>query len=93
VTLVIWKHDLGEHIAADLKLHRGAQVLHFAEQHGRMCIWEMHDADETELEHRRFRIVGTGDPFPKLMPARYVATALFHGGDYVFHLFELEGEG
>jgi hypothetical protein len=90
ISIVVWKHDLGDSVAIDLKLHHGARVLHFAEQHGRACLWEMHDADETEVERRRFRILGTGHPDPNLMPARFIATALFHGGDYVFHLFELD---
>lgn len=90
---VVWKHDLGENVGVELTLHRGAMILHFAEQHGRLCLWEMHDADETETELRRFRVLGTGFPHPNLMPARFIATALFHDGDHVFHLFELEGEG
>jgi hypothetical protein len=93
VKAVVWKHDLGSSVGVDLTLHRGAQILHFAEQHDRLCLWELHDADETGRETRRFRILGTGDPHPSLMPARFVGTALCHGGDYVFHLFELQGEG
>jgi hypothetical protein len=89
---VIWKHDLGEGIAADLDLPRGATVLHFAEQHDRFCIWERHDVDEVATERRHFRVVGTGHP-ADFGACRHVATALVHGGDYVFHLFELEGEG
>jgi hypothetical protein len=90
---VIWQHDLGDYGNADLKLHRGATILHFAEHRGRMCVWEQHDVDEVEVEVRRFRIAVAGDPFPNLMPAHHVGTALFYGGDYVFHLFELEGPG
>jgi hypothetical protein len=87
---VVWKHDLGESVAADLELYAGARVLHFAEQHGRTCMWEQHDAEATTTERRRFRIIATGDPVD-LGPCYHVATALFHGGVYVFHLYELDG--
>jgi hypothetical protein len=87
---VIWKHDLGDHVSAELDLPRGAKVLHFAEQHGRFRLWEQHDPDATQTERRSFRIVGTGHAVD-LGPCRYIATALFQGGAYVFHLFELEG--
>jgi hypothetical protein len=86
--IVVWKHPLLlDSDQTVLDLPRGATVLHFAEQHGQLCLWEAHLLGETEIERRAFRIVGTGIP-ADVDPSRHLGTTLVHGGTFVFHLFE-----
>jgi hypothetical protein len=41
VSKVIWKHQFPPFAAGmEIKLPRGAKVLHFAEQHEQFCLWE-----------------------------------------------------
>jgi hypothetical protein len=88
---VVWKHQLPG-VANTLRLTRGAKILHLAEQHGALCLWEAHEDGENAVETRTFEILGTGHP-GDVDPARFVGTVLRHGGAYVFHLFETTPAG
>jgi hypothetical protein len=86
---VVWKHDLRDEVNhVDLPL--GAVVLHVAEQHGVLRLWEVHGVGVTGTEHRVFRVAGTGHPFPVVgaNARQHVGSLLVAGGDYVFHVFE-----
>jgi hypothetical protein len=86
--MIIWKHQLNNvGVETILDLRVSARVLHIAEQHGWICLWEAHQAEETRTERRTFELAGTGHP-AKVDPARHVGTALVQGGTHVFHLFE-----
>jgi len=88
--MVIWKHQFPPMAAGmEVELLRDAKVLHFAEQHGQFCFWEIHHQSETATKRRVFQIIGTGHP-ADVDPGRHIATCLVHGGDYVFHLFEVD---
>ncbi|MEX5712280.1 hypothetical protein AB1484_29360 [Parafrankia sp. FMc6] len=82
---VIWKHPLPD-VINELALTHGAKVLHFAEQHGALYLWEAHDPNMLSKVSRRFETVGTGWP-ADVDPVRYIGTAQTRGG-FVFHLFE-----
>src|SRR6266536_3882700 len=46
--MVIWKHQFPPMAAGmEVELLRDAKVLHFAEQHGQFCFWEIHHQSET----------------------------------------------
>jgi hypothetical protein len=84
--ITIWKHILNDEINK-VEMPKGATVLHFDNQRETFCIWEAHDDGTHETEVRTFVIVGTGHS-ADIDVERYIGTALFSGGSFVFHLFE-----
>lgn len=50
-------------------------------------IWAQVDAD-APLEPRQFRVIGTGNPMPDDC-GEFVGTVVTHGGQFVWHLFEV----
>ena len=86
---VVWKHDLLD-VVNRLDLPLGATVLHVAEQHGVIRLWEVHAADATATERRIFRVAGTGAPFPVVgaNARQHVGSLVTSGGAFVFHVFE-----
>ena len=72
-----------------VKLPSSAQPLHFAEQHGVLCLWALIDLDQKEKRRFEFRMAGTGHPIEPTMSMRYMNTILMQGGSLVFHFFQL----
>lgn len=77
-----------------LEMPRGAELLHVAEQDGRVMLWAEMDTDEL-LVRRMVFIVGTGQPIRSLAgmrPPRYVGTAQIPNplgiGGFVWHVFD-----
>jgi hypothetical protein len=88
--MVIWKHQFPPLLAGgEFNLPRGAKVLHFDQQHGQFCFWEIHTDGETATDRRVFQVLGTGHA-ATVDPDRHIGTCLVHDGDYVFHLFEVD---
>lgn len=82
-----YKVPIGDHVS--ISLPKGAQILSAQVQRGTPCIWALVDPDQPMVE-RRFRFAGTGhaikdDP----MTLSFIDTFQMHGGDLVFHLFEI----
>jgi hypothetical protein len=76
-----------------LDLPVGAQVLHAGAQRGTPCVWVLLDTDEPDIRPRRIGMFGTGHPASKHATAgNYVDTVFLHGGDLVFHIFDLDKE-
>lgn len=65
----------------------GAEILHIEEQHGKPCIWALHDQDEPLGKLRYFDTYGTGHVIPT-NKSSYVGTFLSEGGQFVWHVFE-----
>lgn len=71
----------------------GAKVLYAGVQREHPYVWVLLDTDETRVESRRIRIVGTGLPVSKHADENnYLGTLLMHGGDLVLHVFDLDKE-
>ncbi len=71
-----------------IELPKGAEVLAFDEQGGRIYFWAMVDP-AAETETRTLHIAGTGHPLPD-EKMRYIGTCQQAGGALIWHLFELE---
>lgn len=70
---------------AEFMMTRGAEILCVQNQNEIPCIWAAVDTDEI-IETRKFVYCGTGHPAPE---GKYIGTALFRGGDLVFHFFDV----
>lgn len=66
----------------------GAQALHVADQHGKLCMWALvtPGADPTPT---RFCCLATGPAHDLIPPVgRHISTVLCNGGLLVWHFFE-----
>jgi hypothetical protein len=71
-----------------VEMPRMAEILHVhAQQVAVLCIWARVSAED-DLVSWFFQAVETGKEAP---PGRYVGTAHFADGDYVLHVFEMNG--
>lgn len=91
MTLHVYKYPFnmtGEQTEFELPI--GAKLLHVAAQHNAFHLWALVD-DDTILETRVVRIVGTGHDIP-YAPARlaYLNTIMIGEGRFVFHAFEIK---
>lgn len=50
-------------------------------------VWALVDPTVHHVEHRQFRVVGTGNPMPRDC-GRFIGTVPTHGGAAVWHVFE-----
>lgn len=62
------------------------KVVHFAEQHGALCMWALLNPDSPK-EDGIFRIYGTGQDIPE--DCAHEGTCFQRGGDLVWHLFRV----
>ena len=89
----VWKFDLKVTDFVVLQMPEGAKVLSVAERGefgNRLDVWALVDPD-APMRERRFRVVGTGHPFPDAEECRFVGTVQTRVG-LVWHLFESVGE-
>ena len=73
------------------RMPEGAKVLSVAERGefgNRLDVWALVDPD-APMRERRFRVVGTGHPFPDADECRFVGTVRTLRG-FVWHVFEAE---
>ena len=82
----VWKYEL-ELVDEwqNRPMPRGSTVVHVSAQHNKPCLWAEVTSEFT-LADRWFMVEGTGHPVEH--DGRYVGTALTHGGDLVWHVFE-----
>lgn len=86
MTLSIWKLPLRVENKQSIEVPLGAEFLCAREQHDKICVWFRGEpgADRVRIA---IEIVGTGHPAPA--GGRYLGTAALHGGDLMFHVFEM----
>lgn len=85
----IWKFQLGDvdnAFRTDVEMPVDAKILSVAVQNDLIQVWAMVDS-EAPKRRRRFSIRGTGHQCHD-GDGEYVGTAMFHGGRYVFHVFD-----
>lgn len=80
--------DLDEYNQLVLRMPVGSKILDVQVQKGIPCLLALvHPAHHSEP--RTIEIVGTGHPLGTTDDYRYIATFQMHGGDLVFHAFEV----
>ena len=87
----VWKFELAAAESPVVQLPEGAKVLSVAERGefgNRLSVWALVDT-EAPVQDRRFRVVGTGHPFPDAEECRFVGTVQTRVG-LVWHVFEAE---
>lgn len=85
----IWKYRLNIIDEQQLFLPVDAKILTVQTQHGTCCLWTLVNEENTAKEFRKIAIYGTGNPLPD-NPGEYIGTFQMHGGDLVFHVFEVK---
>jgi hypothetical protein len=86
----VYKYELEFKDDQTILMPGGAQILTFAVQHKKPCIWALVDPNELDAP-RRFRMAGTGHPI-EVDPNKleHIGTVQLAGGDLIFHLFEVK---
>ncbi len=62
--ITIWKYEIPIKDCFEIEMQRGARILCVQVKEGVPCIWASVDTKE-EKWSRKFRICGTGNPYPK----------------------------
>ena len=83
----VYKYQLPLQEELKIPMPMGAKVLHFANQNEIPTIWVEVDTDEQDRA-KTFFIVGTGHDIPTGKTVVYIGSALFAGGNLVWHLYE-----
>lgn len=84
----IWKYTWdAPNIHSSFAMPQGAVVLHVHEQNDVICLWALIDT-KVPKKLRRFALCGTGHLYPA--GGQYVGSVHLSGGQYVFHVFEVE---
>ncbi len=88
----VWKFQLrlADYIPVSMPL--GARLLRFGVQHGSLTLWALVDPAAPKTS-RLLRLCGTGHAISPAESAHYVGTFETHGGDFVWHLFDLGERG
>ena len=68
-----------------LNLPIGAEVIHFAMQHGKPTMWVLVNPDNPNSSYT-FHVVGTGHPIEN-NKARHLGSCIDRVNDFVWHLF------
>lgn len=68
----------------DVPMPSGAVILSAGSQDG-LCVWALVEATAV-TEHRRIRVVYTGDGFEMLNTTKFIGT--IQCGDLVYHVFD-----
>jgi hypothetical protein len=86
----IWKFPVPLDVRPRLWMPKGAKVLTFQVQGGKLCVWAEVDTEAT-TETRYFAVHGTGMEMPNGTADSdvYVGTVQISG--FVWHLYELTG--
>ena len=84
---VVYKYPVF-HGYFEQRMPKGAHILTMRVQHDAVQMWALVNASN-ETETRKFIFVGTGHPINE-DALKYIATIETHGGDLIFHLFEVD---
>ena len=85
----IWKFPLEVVDLQELRLPPKSKLLTVQMQYGKPCLWVLLDENTAVNVGYKIAIYGTGNPLPD-NPGEYIATFQMHGGDLVFHVFEVK---
>lgn len=88
MTKHIYKYRLRLELYAQVEMFEGAKIIHFGNQYEEPTIWAEVDIDKSVVI-RELRIVGTGQSLPVEEKLSYIGTAIFTGGTFVWHLYEV----
>ena len=82
----IWKFEL--ELQGDQLIHMpvDAEIISYQSQNGRIVIWIVVDIWQKMTEPRKFRLIGTGQPFEDF-GGSYIGSAQNNG--FVWHLYEI----
>jgi hypothetical protein len=88
----VWKFPLEVADFVEVKMPRGARLLHIDVQDGPIMLWALVDP-EAEMVTRSFRLAGTGHPIePMWEDVPYVGSVQQPWGDtgvtFVWHVFD-----
>ena len=83
----IFKYPIPTSDGQVMSLPIGAELLTVQVQREVPTIWARVD-DEADTEERLIRTYGTGQMLPDY-PGEYIGTYQLHGGDLVFHVYDL----
>lgn len=83
----VWKYEFSFDDQQSHLMPRDAEILFFGNQNEMPCLWVRVELDPRAEDKtlRTFIIRGTGHPDAD---GKYIGTALFNGGNLVFHCFE-----
>lgn len=81
----VYKYEL-ELGRNDLELPVGAEILHLANQAGRLCLWAKVDESCDNMIHHPIVVVGTGHPLPD---AELEHLGTFDVPPFVWHAFKV----
>ena len=88
----IWKFPILEpHEYNEIEMPEGADVLTVQMQGKTMCLWAIVDPEAPKVP-RMFNVCGTGNSMLEHVQRRYIGTIQMHGGQYIFHIFEVLGD-
>jgi hypothetical protein len=74
-----------------IELPEGSKIIKADNQGGALCVWYECNP-ELEMTPRTILVLGTGHQFPDNCPpniCKHIGTALFGGGQLVFHAYEV----
>lgn len=66
-----------------------AEILSVQEQPGQLALWALVDPSAPHIAQRTICIAGTGHPLDSSVGYRHISTFQMHGGNLVFHAFEV----
>lgn len=87
---IIYKYPLGLGLNP-MNLPDSSQIRSIADQRGVITMWVEVDYERKEMSRRYFDVVATGVPFHYSNGYNYLGTVLQHGGELVWHVYEVNG--
>jgi len=82
----IWKFPLELHEEQKIEMPKGANIIHCAEQHDRICLWAEVDPKASKV-YQTFYVLGTGwDHRPK-SAITHVGSVVMSKSPFVWHVY------
>lgn len=90
--MIVGKYTLEVTDEQELMLPFGAEILsvQFQKDHNqrdKLRLWALIDDTSTHFQHRKIRIVGTGNPIDE-HPGKFIGTVQEAGGQLIWHIFD-----
>lgn len=85
--MIIFKYKIPENqMICHFTWPAGSEILHVAEQNGRVFAWVKHHNPDNPPEHRKVYCVMTGHHFD--VDAPFISTVQLYDGTFVIHFFD-----
>jgi hypothetical protein len=84
----VYKYPISVNDCVTITMPKGAEILKVAEQYGVLNVWALVDNSKPLVSHA-FAWRGTGHDCTDLNKHMFIDSVLMHGGQLVFHLFDL----